>query len=574
MLSTSALAFGVLVGVAAAAPFASLDSHAPSASAPKAELKNGTYVGVHSTQYNQDYFLGIPYAQPPVGSLRFRNPVNLNESWAQDRQATQYSKECYGYGSDQWNYEVGEDCLYLNVIRPAGYQNQTLPVAFWIHGGGFFQGGGVDQRYNLSYMVQNSVDIGKPIIAVSINYRLSAWGFLSGSQEVAESGEMNFGIRDQRLALQWVQENIEAFGGDCEKVTIFGESAGAASVGIHLIAYGGRDDGLFRGAVMQSGNPIFYGQLKDPLGNAAMYNELLDRTSCSNASSPLGCLRDLPAEKLNTAINSTSATLNTTLARFSPFKDGDIIADYGSKQLAEGRFVHVPIIDGANSDEGSAFSPQGINTTEDFYTAVVNGSYPVPADFGKKVLEVYPDDLSVNVIENLGDTRPGPPYGTQFRRSASYFGDAVFIANRRKTCETWAAAGLSAYCYRFNAIPAGLPPQIGVTHFQEVAFVFLNREGTGYFPAATPPFEGKGQNYIDLAKLMDSSWISFFHDLDPNSWKESAAWSGEEEDWPVYDVDNPLDFVFDANVTSHAEADTYRKEGMELINAHNDLYRR
>lgn len=358
--------------------------------------------------------------------------------------------------------------------------------------------------------------------------------------------------------------------GDKEKVTIFGESAGGASVGFHLTAYNGRDDKLFRGAAMESGNPIFFGKLNEPLDNEKMFTELLARTECDN----LQCLRDLSAGELNTAINSTSASMNTTLAQFWPFKDCDIVADYGSKQLADGRFVKVPIIDGANSDEGSAFSPQGINSTENFRAAIQTRA-PVSDELATQLLEAYPDDLSVNVIANMGDARPGPPFGSQFRRSASYFGDYNFIANRRKTCETWAAANISTYCYRFNAIPAGVPPQIGATHFQEVAFVFNNIEGTGYVPAATPPFTGKGQNYIDLAKLMDSSWISFFHDLDPNSWKSVAAWNGTEEDWPLYDVNNPLDYVFDVNVTSHAEPDTYRKEGMELINAHNfDTYGR
>jgi carboxylesterase type B len=321
---------------------------------------------------------------------------------------------------------------------------------------------------------------------------------------------------------------------------------------------------------MESGNPIYYRRLNDTLdSNPKLYKELLSRTNCTSASSPLGCLRQIPAAQLNTAINSTSISYNNTLAQFGPFKDNDFVADYGSKQLADGRFVKVPIIDGANSDEGSAFSASGINTTEQFRAAIIAAVPQVSGDLADEILEAYPDDLSVNVIASLGDTRPGAPFGSQFRRSASYFGDYTFIAHRRKTCETWAAAGLSAYCYRFNAIPAGLPPQVGVTHFQEVAFVFNNIEGSGYIPAATPPFQGKGQSYIDLAKLMDSSWISFFHDLDPNSWKKSAAWSGKEEDWPVYDIENPLDFVFDANVTSYAEADTYRKEGMALINEHN-----
>jgi carboxylesterase type B len=474
--------------------------------------------------------------------------------------------KCYGYGSDQWNYAVSEDCLYLNVVRPVGYENVSLPVAFWIHGGGFTEGGGVDQRYNTSFMIQNSVAIGKPIVAVNINYRLSAWGFLSGSEELAESGELNLGLRDQRKALQWVQENIASFGGDPQKVTIYGESAGAQSVGFHLTAYNGRDDKLFRGAIMQSGNPINYGPLVDPLGNANMFDELTKRTNCANQTSPIKCLRALPAEQLNTAINTTSPILNIT--GFQPILDGDFIAKRTSLQLAAGEFVHVPIIDGANSDEGSAFSPQPVNTTEDFAFYVKSSSRRgnISDEFVQKVLAAYPDDPSVNVIANLGNERTGFPVGAQFRRSASYFGDQVFIAPRRKTCETWAAADVPAYCYRFNAIPAGIPPFIGVTHFQEVSFVFYNIMGVGYAPAAVPPFTNKTESYKTLSRFMNSNWVSFVHDLDPNAWRETYEWNGKEEMWPKYDVSNPMDFVFDANVTSYAEPDTYRKEGMALIN--------
>lgn len=132
------------------------------------------------------------------------------------------------------------------------------------------------------------------------------------------------------------------------------------------------------------------------------------------------------------------------------------------------------ILIGANSDEGTAFSPSPVNSTEALFNYMTR--YPrgaVPPELATQLLELYPDDTSVNVVASLGDVRPGAPYGPQFRRAASYFGDQVFIANRRLTCETWyisqffvvvwklikyrAAAGLSAYCYRFNAIPAGLP---------------------------------------------------------------------------------------------------------------------
>jgi hypothetical protein len=182
-------------------------------STPTAIVKNGTLEGIHSSVYGQDYFLGVPFAQPPVGALRFRVPQSINTSWPETRSAKDYSASCVGYGSDQWPYaSLSEDCLYLNVVRPAGYENEALPVAFWIHGGGLAQGSGIDQRYNLSFIVQRSVEIGKPIIGVSVNYRLHMWGFVTG-EEVIQTGNANLGFRDQRLALHWVQENIAAFGG-------------------------------------------------------------------------------------------------------------------------------------------------------------------------------------------------------------------------------------------------------------------------------------------------------------------------------------------------------------------------
>lgn len=212
--------------------------------APTVKVRNGTYAGVYSPVYNQDFFLGMPYSQPPVGDLRFRPAQSLRSSWVGVKNATVYSPECIGYGSDQWvlGNKISEDCLTLNVIRPSGLSGEALPVAVWIHGGGYTEGGSADPRYNLSYIIQQSTEMKTPFIGVSINYRLQAWGFIFG-KEIMEEGSTNLGIRDQRLALHWVQENIAAFGGDPTKVTLWGESAGGFSIGSQLVAYGGRDDG-------------------------------------------------------------------------------------------------------------------------------------------------------------------------------------------------------------------------------------------------------------------------------------------------------------------------------------------
>jgi carboxylesterase type B len=152
-------------------------------------------------------------------------------------------------------YDMSEDCLYINVVRPAGIDPAAqLPVAVWIHGGGLTMGGSADRRYNLSFIVQNSVDLGTPIIAVSFNYRLAVFGFISGP-EVQAAGATNLGFRDQRLALRWINENIAGFGGSPEKVTLWGESAGAISINAQLFAYNGGAQSLFSTLALSSSVP-------------------------------------------------------------------------------------------------------------------------------------------------------------------------------------------------------------------------------------------------------------------------------------------------------------------------------
>ncbi|QIW99505.1 hypothetical protein AMS68_005023 [Peltaster fructicola] len=538
---------------------------------PTARIQNGSVTGVHSTTYNQDFFLGVPFAQPPVGELRFRNPQSLNSSY-NNHDASQYAPSCVGYGGDDIGYPVSEDCLYLNVIRPSGYQHDQLPVGVWIHGGGLVMGGSRDERYNLSFIVENSVKIGKPIIAVSINYRLSGWGFLS-SAEVSGSGNTNLGLRDQRLALHWLQDNIAAFGGDTQKVTIWGESAGAASVGWHLTAYNGRDDKLFRAGIMESGNPITYFSYSVEADYQPEYDALVNMTGCADQIDTLDCLRNAPYATINNFFNSTAGS------NWNPVVDGDFIQRWGSIQLNQGDFVHVPIIDGANTDEGTSFGPTGINTTAQFaaYAASQATSNRLPAVFADQVPSAYPDTAEYRIPSDavVGDYTYPPSDGALYRRTAAYGGDVVMIANRRATCQTWAENGVAAYCYRFNTRPAGVPFYLGVPHFQEVAFVFDNTNGYGYNAehSTINPFQDKPQSYSDLAFLMDASWVSFIYDLDPNSW---TGRNGATPAWPAYSTATPQDIVWDANATAlaYVESDTFRQEGIQWIIDHALAYKR
>ena len=185
------------------------------------------------------------------------------------------------------------------------------------------------------------------------------------------------------------------------------------------------------------------------------------------------------------------------------------------------------------------------------------------------LLKAYPDIPALGIPgadEGLGNITFPPPFGAEYRRAAAYFGDAVMIAPRRYTCEQWATNNLTAYCYRFNAIPNGVPWTTGVTHFQEVAFVFDNTDGLGY---AINPFATKSDAYFKLAKLMSKSWASFVYDQDPNTWSGRDSYALNTSTitpWPKYDNANPMNMVWDANRTSYAEPDTFRKAGIALIN--------
>ena len=460
---------------------------------------------------------------------------------------------------DQIGYDVSEDCLALNVVRPAGSEGQNLPVAVWIHGGGYIMGGATDRRYNLSFIVHNSVEIGKPIIAVSIAYRLSAWGFLD-SAEIRQEGVTNIGMHDQRKALYWIQENIAAFGGDPTKVTIWGESAGAGSVGIHLIAYSGRDDKLFRGAICESGNSILLGtENYDVSDGQAIYDNITAATGCASSSDTLSCIRNLDFTTLNAAFNITPSY------GFYPYEDGSLIQGSQYDQLNNGAFIKVPLIDGANTDEGTAFGPRGINNDTAFgaYLTETGGKKPLTETEVAILEAVYPNLPAVSdVLYELPlDYQFNSTYGYQYRRAVAFGGDFAFHAARRLQCQSWSKQNVSAYCYRFNVVVTPLTPFIASTHFQEVAFVFNNLDGLGY---AVNPFLGQPQSYTALSELMSRMWVSFVHDGDPNGHGVSGA-----EEWPAYDIEAGggvgYDYFFDVNDT-HAEMDSWRGEGIAYLN--------
>jgi cholinesterase len=261
-------------------------------------------------------------------------------------------------------YGLSEDCLTINVIRPHVASNEPLPVGVFIYGGGNYWGGTSDPRSDLTFITSHASKTGFPFLAVSFNFRGSLWGFISGRQ-VHGTGNANIGLHDQRLALRWIQENIAAFGGDPRKVTIWGMSAGADEVGFQLTAYGGRDDGLFRAAILQSGGPMVRtGGRVTP--EQEIYDHLVSSVDCTEAEDTLECLRQTPFERLNAVFNESAMPLTATMAIMArPVIDGDFVQTYGSLSIKESRFVKVPVLTGVSTNEGWNWIPDEMSSWTD-----------------------------------------------------------------------------------------------------------------------------------------------------------------------------------------------------------------
>ncbi|KAM7185088.1 Alpha/Beta hydrolase fold [Rhypophila sp. PSN 637] len=549
--------------------------------APTVAVKNGTYVGLCNSKYKQDFFLGMPYAKKPA---RFTVAEPLSTTWTGARNATKYPPHCMGFGPDMIGYEMSEDCLQINVVRPAGVSpSAQLPVAVWIHGGGLTMGGSADKRYNLTFIVQNSVELGTPIIAVSFNYRMAAFGFLSGN-EVQASGATNLGFRDQRLALQWIQENIAAFGGAPDKVTLWGESAGAISINAQLFAYNGRDDGLFRAAVSQSGFGGALHRWPGGMNNTVIpqtnYNKLVAATACADTlgtPASLDCLRSLPLPDLMAVLSNQALGV----AIWLPAMDGDFIADYPSNQVRDGRFPRIPVLIGQNTDEGASFggnrsaTGRGINTDEELKESlerIIFGPNPNLPKLIDELLAVYPNIQAVGIpsLDKFPVITPELPeaamLGLQYRRTTAIYGDWMQSYQLRRGAIAWSKYGVPVWNYRFDVTNVGVPGYLSAAHFQEIPYVFYNIDGVGY---ARNPFEGAPKSYKTLAKVMSNTWIRFFVTMDPSGGRSTGRPDSRPVQWPLYDAESGggvgKNLVWDADKVSYIEWDDFRAEGINWM---------
>lgn len=441
-------------------------------------------------------FRGIPFAAPPVGELRWKAP-QPSERWDGVRPAIEFAPDPWqGDGSGN----VDEDSLYLNIWTPAEEAGEEVPVLVWIYGGGFSFGSSSIPVHNGEHLAR------KGVVLVSVNYRVGPLGFLAHPQLSAESPHGvsgNYGLLDMIAGLQWIQENIAAFGGDPDQVTIFGESAGG--IAVSMLCASPEAKGLFHGAISQSGGSFgpprrttYPGENMKHLADAEQAGAaFLERAGVDS----IEALRDLPPGRLPPGWGSGAAW---------PIIDGWIIPDDQSVLYAEGRYNDVPVLIGYNSDEGLSF-PSGRNAEE--HMAGVKARY---GPFAERLLEAYP----------LVDGRIG-------RSARGLMRDAAF------GWQTWSWARLQArtgeapvFFYYFDQHPERDPdsPEAdhGAPHGLDVPYVFQT------FDPEDPNFTVRDRQ---VSEMLATYWTQFAKQGDPNAPTMPR--------WPEFTTDAPSVLVID-----------------------------
>ncbi|XP_071497886.1 cholinesterase-like [Diadema antillarum] len=541
------LALGILLLLSCS----STDSH------PVIQTLAGKVQGIKKQILDKEVwaYLGIPFAEPPVGNRRFRKPV-AKTPWEGILDTSRYGFACHqvidtsdpGFrGIEMWNPNVNlsENCLTLNVWVPAKEHNDSLPVMVWIYGGGFFAGCASLDVYNGEVLSTT-----ENVIVVTLNYRVASFGFLAmGDSDDNAPG--NMGLFDQNLALHWVKDNIARFGGNPDMMTLFGESSGSVSVNLHMLSPMSR--GLFSRAVLQSGASVAPWAVitkEEALRRGLL---LAERTGCytpygyepdaRKINEIIDCLRRVPPENITA---NEFVVEGTYIFPFVAVVDGEFLTETPTAALMRGAFEEMTVMVGTNTNEGSFFmvyympgfdkdTESLINRTQ-FYDHIAI-AIPSMNNFGRDAIAFqYTDWLDPNNEVILRDN------------TEAYVGDYNIVCPTHEFGRYHASAHNKVYAYHFDqrAMNNEFAEWMGVMHGDEIAFVFGQ--------PLRPDF-GFSADDARLSTKMMRLWGNFARTGDPNINEDETA---DEVEWRLFNqsaqwvyllkdttVDSPKSYIWD-----------------------------
>ncbi|KAK1976539.1 carboxylesterase [Colletotrichum cereale] len=458
-------------------------------------------------------WLGVRYAAPPLGQLRFAAPEDP-PSTTEMVDASKFRPICLARSPSDFTmkpnkrFTADEDCLYLNIFAPSNATAESrLPVMYFIQGGGF------QSLSNANFNGSDLATFGN-ILVVQVNYRVGPYGFLQ-SKEVAAGASLNNGLRDQIQGLKWLKKHVAAFGGDPDHMVAAGDSAGATSVMMLLAAFGDNDPGLIKGAIMESVSVATIRTLEE---GQEQYNCLTNATGCDKQTDTLACLRGL---------NATA--LQTEACQFNPNLDGDLVKASTLQLFAEGRYLKVPTIAGTCTDEGTKNVPQKTETVEAALKVMNDQATQSLSNASLALLRETYLDKAQPVF---------PDSGKLWRQLANAHGDFRAHCITKVFQDAMARDGVRTFNYRYGVLDEEQEALgFGAYHTVELNGVFGPDNTDG-----GPPKSYSTTN-APIVPLTQAYWASFVRSLDPNA---AGIVPGMPE-WEAWTVDGKRRLLFQNN---------------------------